>query len=199
MSNSKKHLQPERCPGILHLGCRRLVYEPIDLSRCNRPHPRRRKPLLGLIQYRSERIRLIRTASHERDPTGMVDNWIRQRNPLRWGFGAIGDISDPSVFLREQLVAGEQRRSVSVGSHSEEDDIEDGEAGGVLLGELVDELFLIGVGELFDVGGEGVIDGVDVLGGDGDFAEELGDAETVVGVFVVEGDDSFVCVVYLPV
>ena len=64
---------------------------------------------------------------------------------------------------------GEERRSMSIGSDAEEDEVEDGEARGVLRGELTDELGLVCVCELVEVVEEGGVDGVYVLGWKGDF------------------------------
>ncbi len=94
-----------------------------------------------------------------------------------------------------------------VGAYAEEDEVEDGETGGVFAGEFADELLLVRVCDLlerilrivcgggFDKGG---VDGVDVFLGNGDFRPKLGRVECVVGILVVEGDDALVCVEYLP-
>lgn len=195
----KRRLRLERCLGVLNLGHRRLVYEPVDLSRCDGTYPRCWETLLGPIQYRHKRVRFPFSTSDESNTGSVVNDGICQRNSLRWGFRAVGNISHPSVFLCEQFVAGEEGCGVSVGTYTEEDEIEDGETRSVLLSELVDEFFLVRIGELFDIVGKGIIDRVDVLRRDGDFAEEFGDAEAMVGVFVVERDNALICIVDLPI
>ena len=93
-------------------------------------------------------------------------------------------------------MAWEERCRVSVGAHPEEDQIEDGEPRGIFRCEFVDEVFFVCVCEVFECvfcewgcwgggGGEGRgeergVDVVDVGAGDGDFGEELVDAEFVV-------------------
>lgn len=88
---------------------------------------------------------------------------------------------------------------MSVGSHTEEDEVEYGEAGGVFGGEGFYEDGFVVVCEFFDVVEEIGVDSVDVLGRERNFREEFPFAVGVVGVFVVEGDDSFIGEVDLPV
>lgn len=129
----------------------------------------------------------------------MVDHRERQRDPRRGRFRRIDDLRDPAVFFGQQLVVREQRRGVTVGADAEEDEVEDGEARRVFVGEFADEFLFVGVGEFFGVLKEGGVDGVDVVGGKGNVGEEVGLAEGVVGVRVVERDETFVGVEDLPV
>jgi len=65
-------------------------------------------------------------------------------------------------------VTGEKGGGVAIGTHAEEDEIKDGEAGSVLLCEFTDELLLIRVGELLKVVEESGVDSVYMGGRDGD-------------------------------
>lgn len=60
---------------------------------------------------------------------------------------------------------------MAVWTDPKEDEIKDGEAGRVLLGELVNELLLVGVCEFFEIVEKSGIERVDVPRGDGDVVE----------------------------
>lgn len=136
----------------------------------------------------------------ERDARCMVEDGIREGDALGGWLGAVVDVRDPSVLLAEELVAGEEGRDVAVGTEAEEDEVENGEAGRVLHGELLDELLLVRVRELFEVTEEVRVDGVD--GGlgpsGGELGEELADAEPMVRILVVEGHDALINVENMP-
>lgn len=136
----------------------------------------------------------------ERDARCMVEDGVREGDALGGWLGAVVDVRDPSVLLAEELVAGEEGRDVAVGTEAEEDEVENGEAGRVLHGELLDELLLVRVRELFEVTEEVRVDGVD--GGlgpsGGELGEELADAEPMVRILVVEGHDALINVENMP-
>ena len=123
----------------------------------------------------------------------MVDHGKSERDAL-WGrLGGILDRSDPSVGLAEQLMAGEERAGVSVGSTSQEEKVEDGQADRIATGEASNKGLLILVGKFLDVVQVLGVDGVDgrllILG---DLVQELLLQESIVGIFVVEGHGTLV-------
>lgn len=95
-------------------------------------------------------------------------------------------------------MSGEERSGVTVGPDAEEDEVEDRETSRVFLSELADELFLVSVGKFFEVVEKGSVDGVNVFGWDGGVAVELFLSKAVVGVFVIEGNATFVGIEDLP-
>lgn len=70
----------------------------------------------------------------------MVDNGQSERQAPRGWFWAVGNERDPAGLLGKERVPGEERAGVSVWADAEEDEVEDGEACSVLVGELADEL-----------------------------------------------------------
>ena len=82
---------------------------------------------------------------------------------------------------------------------ADQDEVEHWETGGVLRGELKDQLAFVRVNEFLNVVEEGGIDVMDVFGRDIDFGEEDIHDEFVVGVFVVERHNSLIGIVNLPV
>lgn len=90
---------------------------------------------------------LLGFSGHDkRNTVCMVDDGERKRDSLRWRFGRVFEVGDPSVGFGEQFVTGEEGTSVSVRSHAEQDQVEHGESSGVLLGKERDELFFVFVG-----------------------------------------------------
>lgn len=128
----------------------------------------------------------------------MVDDGVGEGDALRGRLWAVLDVRYPAVLFCEEGVAGEQRRGVAVGTGSEEDEVEDGEASGVLLRKLADKLLFVRVRELLEVVGKRGVDRVDVVCRDRDLGEELIRAEPVVGIGVVERDYTLVGVEHLP-
>ena len=98
----------------------------------------------------------------------MVYNREGQGDPLGRRLWGVVNGCDPSIALEEKGVIREERGSVAIWTHAEEDEIEDRKAGRVFHGELADEFSFIGVGELVKIVEEGYVDGVDVFAGDGD-------------------------------
>ncbi len=152
-----------------------------------------------MVEHTREDVGLARAGSDEHDARGVVDDWVRKRDPFGWGLRCVRERCDPPVLLREERVGGEERRGVAVRAHAEEDEVEDGEAGGVLLREGVDERLLVCVCELLEVAQLAHIDRVDLRGREGDAGEEGLCAGAVVGVGVVERDGALVDVEYVPV
>lgn len=134
----------------------------------------------------------------EDNARGVVDDGERECDALRRGFGRVVDPRHPAVLLEQERVLREERRSVSVGAHAEQDEVEDGEARGVFIRELANELLLIRVRKLVEVVEQGRVDRVDVLRWDGHLGEELVRAEFVIGVRVVEWHGAFVRVEDMP-
>lgn len=124
--------------------------------------------MIWVIEDVANHICLFFTSGDESDSGSMIDDWIGKGDAVGWGFGGVLEISDPAILFCEKLVTGEERGGVAVGTHAEEDKIEDGEAGCVLLCEFLDELLLIRVGEFLEVGEEIGVDSVYVGGGDRD-------------------------------
>lgn len=108
---------------------------------------------------------------------------------------------------------------MSVRSHSEHDEVEDGESGRILLSELRDQLRFVFIGNFFELvlreaGGDGFVDLVggrpleqllekvviDVVDGFdlGDIVKELALACEIVAVWVVEGYDALIGEVDVP-
>lgn len=143
-------------------------------------------------------LRFVRSTCDERYPGGMIENGERQGDPFGWWFGTIRDISYPSIFFREKFVPGEEGCGMPVWTDAQKDEIKDGESGRVFVCEFLDELFFVFVCEFFEVVFQGVIDRVDLGGWDGDFGEEILDTETVIGIFMVERNYSFIRVEDMP-
>lgn len=121
-----------------------------------------------MIEDIAYHVDLFLAGCDENDSSGMVDDREGKGDSLWRGFGRVVDVGDPSVFFCEELVTGEEGSGVTVGTHTEEDEVEYGEAGSILLCKLVDEFLLIRVGELFEVVEEGWIDGMYICRGYGD-------------------------------
>jgi hypothetical protein len=204
-------LQLERGLGVLYLCRRCIIDEPVHLTGCDRPNARGRQAVLRHVEHGVQSIRLIRSRGDERHAGSMVKHGVRESQPSRWRFRAVGDVRHPSVVLGQERVAWEEGARVAVRADTEQDEVEGGETGRVLGRELADELLLVGVCDILErvLGvherlGRGWVDelwvdSVDVFLWNGDFGPEVGRAERVVGVLVVEGDDALVRVVDLPV
>lgn len=149
------------------LGCSSIVYEPIKLTGEGRFDAGSGQTLLGVIEDISDHIDLFLAGCDENDSGSMVDDRVGKGDSLGRGFGGVLDVSDPSVFFCKELMAGKEGCGVSVGAHTKEDEVEDGETGSVLLCKLADEFLLIRIGKLLEVVEESGIDGVDIGGGDG--------------------------------
>lgn len=128
----------------------------------------------------------------------VVDDGERERDALRRGFWRVVDPRHPAVLLEQERVLREERRSMAVGAHAEQDEVEDGEARGVFIRELADELLLVRVRKLVEVVEQARVNRVDVLRWDGHLGEELVRAELVIRVWVVEWHDAFVRVEDMP-
>ena len=176
----------------LHLGRSRVVHEPHELTRSDRPDTRSGQAELGRVQDILQNLYFARSRSDERDAGRVVDHGEGEGHTARWRLGRVLDVRHPAVVLREEFVTGEERGRVAVGSDAEQDEVKDGEARRVALSEFPDELLLVCVRELFQVVLKRVVDRVDVLGRDGHFRVERVLGELVVRVFVVEGHDAFV-------
>lgn len=103
----------------------------------------------------------------------MIDDWIRQSDTFRRRLGRILDIRYPSVLFGQKVVSREQRSCMPIWTHPKENEIKDRKPRRIFLCEFFDELFLVGISELFEVIDEGDINGVDVFLGDWNFVEEL--------------------------
>ena len=145
-----------------------------------RPHPRGWHPLFWPLDHSLHHIDLALARHHKRNCIRMVDHRQRQRYALRGWLWRVLDRRDPPVRLCEELMAREERRSVPVVAHAEEDKVEARVLDRVFEGELADELLLVSVGELLHVFKEAGIDGVDLRGRDGHFGVEGLRAEEVV-------------------
>lgn len=110
----------------------------------------------------------------------MVEDGEGKGDAPRGRLRRVLEISYPSVAFGEQLVAREERAGVAIRTDSKKDEVENGEAGRVLLGELVDELFFVGICEFFEIVEKSGVERVNVRRGDGDVIEQLGLAEIVV-------------------
>lgn len=193
-------LQLERRLRVLNFGGGSIIHEPKQLSVVDRLYPRRRERVLRrVIHDLGQNILLGFSCSHERDPARVVNNRVRQRYPLGWRLRRVFQVSNPPTLLGQQLVGWKQRSRVPVRPEAEQDKVEDGEPCRVPLPELADQLLLVRIGEAFKVFEEGGVDDVNVFGRYVDFGEEDVHAEFVVGVFVVEGHDSFIGVENFPV
>lgn len=153
--------------GILELRGSRIVQEPINLTGGDRSHSRSWKTDIGFIQNGLEDVCFVSPTSYESDSRSVIDDGIGESDTL-WGwFGRIGDVCDPSVFLGEQFVSGEERCCVSVGTHSQEDEIEYWESCGIAACEFSDKLLFVIVREVLEIICERVVDGVDLVLGNG--------------------------------
>ena len=145
-------------------------------------------------------ICLVRAGRDKGDASAMIKDGEGKRQALRGWLGAVDDVRDPARLLRQEWVSWEEGAGVAVRTDTEEDEVEDGEARRVLHGELLDELLLVRVRELFEVTEEVRVDGVD--GGlgpsGGELGEELADAEPMVRILVVEGHDALINVENMP-
>lgn len=139
-----------------------------------------------------QRVLLALSRNDERASVSMVDDGVGKGDPLAWGLGRVIQPCNPSVRLAQKFMSGEERTSVSIRSHTEQDQVEHGEPRGILLGKESDELLLVLVRELVEVVQQRFVDGVNLLSGDGDVLEESLVTGSKVGVFVVERDDTFV-------
>ena len=195
---SFSRLQLEFTLRQLDLGRSRVVHEPDELTRSDWPHSRGRQAELGGVQDIGQNLYLARAGGDERDARGVVDDGEGERHATRWRLGRVLDVRHPAIVLRQELVSREERGRVAVGADAEEDEVKDGEARRVPLGELLDELLLVRVRELLEVVQLRLVDRVDVVARDGHFGEERVEREFVVGIFMVEGHDAFVGVEDVP-
>jgi hypothetical protein len=99
--------------------------------------------MLRLIQNSMQHILLALPGNNERASVSVIDDGVGEGDPLVGRFRRIIQPSDPSIRLAQKLMTGEKGTSVSVGTHSEKDQVKDGESGCVLLGKETDELFLV--------------------------------------------------------
>jgi len=128
----------------------------------------------------------------------MIDNREGECDALRGWLRGVFKIGYPAVLVGEELVSGEERSRVSIGSHSEKDQIEDGEASRLLLREFVDELLFVSIGELLQVVEMRRIDGMNVMCRDRDFGKQMGGARQVVGIGVIKGYYTLIDIEDLP-
>ena len=195
--------------GVLDLGRCSIIDEPVHLSRRDGAHPGRGKALLRLIQHGVERVCFIRTGRDKRDPGRMIENREGECDSLRRRLGAIGDVRDPTRLLGQERMSWEERAGVPVGADAEKDEVEDRETRRVLLGKLANELLFVCVRDFlecvlvrrisssgFDQGG---INGMDIFLRNRDFGPKMRLAEAVVGVFMIQWNDTFVGIEDLPV
>lgn len=154
--------------------------------------------MFRLIQNRMQHVLLALSTDNERAPIRMVDHRESKGNPLLWWFRTIVQPSDPTIRLAQKLVSGEEGAGVSIRTHTEEDEVEDGESGGVLLSEEGDQLFFVFVGELVQVVEEGFVDRVDLRTRDRDMFEEGFVTCSEVAVLVIEFNYSFIAEEDLP-
>lgn len=95
-------------------------------------------------------------------------------------------------------MAGEERCGMSIGSHAKQNEVEDREASRVLLGELLDELFLVRIRQLFKIVQESGVEGVYLFLRNWNLGEEDFRAGSVIGVRVVERDHTLINVEDMP-
>lgn len=123
----------------------------------------------------------------------MVDDGQGEGDALRGWLGGVVDGGDPSISLAEELVAGEQGASVTIGAAAEEKEIENRETDRVTGGETGDEGLFVLVGQLLEVVEVGDVDGMDLgLFVGGKLIEQFSLKESIVGVGVVEGNGALV-------
>lgn len=177
---------------VFDLRTRGIIREPEHLSRRRGSHSTTRETQLWLVQHLPQDLLLSFSCCYKGDPVGVVDDWVGEGDPLGWRFGTVLDEGDPTILLGEQSVSREERTGVSVRSHSEEDEVEDGVPSCIPLSEGGDQLTLVLVRELFRVREERDVDGVNLSGGDGGFREEEFVDGGEVGILVVQRDETFV-------
>lgn len=95
-------------------------------------------------------------------PRGVVQHWERKSDATWWRLGRVLNRRDPAVCLVQELVAGEERACMAIGTHSEQDQVKDGEACRVFLGKLSDEDLFVRVRNFLGVIQQASINGVDV-------------------------------------
>lgn len=132
------------------------------------------------VEYEGECVHLALSGSDKGETRSVVEDGKGEGDALWRGLGRVVEIGYPPVTFGEQLVAWEKRAGVAVRTDSEKDEVKDGEASRVLLGELANELLFVSICKFFEIVEKIGVDGVDVLRGDGDMVEQLGFAETVV-------------------
>ena len=160
-------LEFERGFWVGDLGSSSIVDEPIKLTGEDGFDAGGGQTLLGVIEDISDHISLFLACCDENDSGGMVyDREGKGDSPRGW-FGRVVNVSNPSVFFCEELMTGKEGCGVAVRAHTEENEVEDGEACCVFLCKLADEFLLIRIGELLEVIKECGIDGVDIGEGDG--------------------------------
>jgi hypothetical protein len=77
-------------------------------------------------------------------------------------------------------MTGEERAGMAIGTHAEQQEVEYGDLDGRPVGKDFDEFLLIGIGEFLGIRDELLINCVDLLGRDVDFAEKVFVAQLVV-------------------
>jgi len=132
-------------------------------------------------------ILLAASSGDKCDADSVVNHGEGEGDALGRRLGRIFDGSDPGVDLAEKLMTREERAGMSIGSASEEEEVEDGQTNRVAAGEASNEGLLVLVGKLLNVVQVLGVDGVDgrllVLG---DLVQELLFQKSIIGVFVVE-------------
>ncbi len=139
-----------------------------------------RQPFLRSVQDSTQHLCLLFSRGDKGDTRGVVDDRVGEGDAAGGRFRGILKICYPPVCLGKQFMAGEKGSSVSICTHTEQDQIKHGEPGCILLGKFSDELLLIRIGKLLQVIEERRVQGMDVAPGDWDFGEESFGASSVV-------------------
>lgn len=133
--------------GVPHLRRRGVVDEPVHDARQGRSDAGPRELHVGFVQGDGESVLFALSGADESDASGVVDNGEGEGDALVRRFRGFFDEAHPGVVVDiEELRLGEERRGVSIGAHAEQDEIEDGESGGILSNEMADQLILVFLG-----------------------------------------------------
>lgn len=175
-----------------------IIHEPMQRSGPSRSNARARQALLRLIEYCLQRVLLPSTRRNKHHSRRMVDDGESERNAARRGLGAVFNRNHPPGRLAQKGMPGEERRGVSVRSHTKQNNVEDGETCGIFGRKRLNELGFILIRELVDVSEERGVDTMNIGVRNRDFGQELVVDKFVVGFWVIEWDSTLVRKVDMP-
>lgn len=166
--------------------------EPEDGSSSDLVDHGRGKSGLGLLENLLENGGLSSTLGDESNGLGSLENGEGDGDSSGRRLGGVLDGGDELGLLLEQSMSREQRASVAVGTASKQDEIENGNTLGVQR-HVGNDLLLVVLGNSIGLVQKGLLHGEDlwllILG---DVIEEILLEESVVGVGIIQLDQSLI-------
>lgn len=120
-----------------------IIREPEDFTRGDWSDQRSGKRRDCAIKSLLQDVLLAVSGDNECCAVCMPEHRVGERDTLWRGLGRILEPRYPAKLFLEQLVPGEQRAGVSIGSHTEQDEVEAREGDCILASKGSDELLLV--------------------------------------------------------